>query len=135
MGTQSRRDTNIEKIKNLTQASLDKLLIPNLPPITEIFQVTKGLAEQDFLTQILFFRKSLFYFLISLMSVETFLLFLLVFLKALPMLKFSINDTTLQILVGATIAQISAMVIVIIKSVFPDSLNKIFTPSKNSTDN
>jgi len=90
-------------------------------------------ARKNLLKQIIVQRERLFVFLIILMAVETFVLFTIVIFASIPSpsIRLTVNDTTLQILVGATIAQISAMVIIIIRSVFPDSLNKIMGVDKS----
>jgi hypothetical protein len=75
-----------------------------------------------FRLQIIKFRAFLFYFLLALMLMETITLFTIIILSSLD--KLEIEPLTLQILTGATIAQISAMIIVIIQSVFSDTLNQ-----------
>lgn len=76
------------------------------------------------------YRRILFYFLLGLMSVETILLVLFVyFVPRLPESQ-RISDTGLQIIAGATIIQISAMIIVIVKSVFPKDLRSLIDISK-----
>ena len=66
----------------------------------------------------------------SLMTLETITLFAIIILTSLPSIILLVADTTLQILVGATIAQISAMMIVIIRSVYSDTLNQIVVSAK-----
>lgn len=81
--------------------------------------------KQDFLRQIYSFRNTLFRFLIILMLGETVILFGIIIFTSIPEFPFRVNPTTLQILVGATIIQISTMVVVIVKSVYPGNLNDI----------
>lgn len=83
-----------------------------------------------FRLQIIKFRGFLFYFLLALMLMETITLFTIIILASLEKLK--IAPLTLQILTGATIAQISAMIIVIIQSVFSDTLNQFVMRPLNS---
>lgn len=87
--------------------------------------VERKKSEQDFRWQIVSFRQKLFRFLLFLMALETVSLFVLIILSSLPSKILVIADTTLQILVGVTLVQISAMIIVIIKSVYSDSLNQL----------
>lgn len=93
-------------------------------------------VREDLLTQITDQRGMILNFLMKLMASETIILFTIVILASIPSpYKLKINDPTLQILVGATIAQISAMVVIVIRSVFPDSINKILgTNDAQSTD-
>lgn len=108
---------------SISKASKDKTLAQNLG-------IEKLQAEQDLRRQIIRFRRILFYFLLMLMTVETLAVFVIIVLASLPSPILAIKELTLQVLVGATIAQISAMLIVIIRSVYPDSLNKLITPDK-----
>ncbi len=112
---------NVESIFNKLEQDLRK------EKINKTRQDNK--AREELFNQTKELRKLIFEFLIILMSLETFLLYIIVIASSIPKLKelgfFYINETTLQILVGATIAQISAMVIIIVKSVFPDSSKKI----------
>jgi hypothetical protein len=87
------------------------------------------LGDQAFL-----YRGILFYFLLVLMTVETLFLFFIVFETAGPKPKLEIPNTTLQIIVGATIVQISTMVIVIIQSVFPKDMKQLIDVSKEIAD-
>ncbi len=83
----------------------------------------KSRSEQDLRRQIVDFRKLLLWYLIGFMTLETIALYTIVILTSLKIL--TIEPATLQILVGATIAEISAMLIVIVRSVYSNSLNKI----------
>lgn len=95
-------------------------------PLTDIdFTTQKRKSDQAFRRQVVLFRTVLFYYLLVLMTIETLALSAIIVLASLPSKVLVIGDTTLQVLAGATIAQVSAMLIVIIKSVFSDSLNKI----------
>ncbi len=62
------------------------------------------------------------------MTVETLALFIIIAFASFQTLE--ISATTLQILIGATIAQISAMLIVIIRSVYSDTLNQLIMSSQ-----
>jgi len=62
------------------------------------------------------------------MTIETLALFLIIGFASFQTLE--ISATTLQILVGATIAQISAMLIVLIRSVYSDTLNQLIMSSR-----
>ena len=84
--------------------------------------------------QALRYRGILFYFLLVLMGVETLFLFVIVLITAKPYRLLEIPDTTLQIIVGATIIQISAMVIAIIKSVFPKDMKQLIDVAKEFYD-
>jgi hypothetical protein len=72
--------------------------------------------------QLLSSREILLDNIINFMYGETIALFLIIILVACKVLE--INEVTLQVFVGGTILQISSMLIVIIKSVYSDSLNK-----------
>ncbi|MGB7511246.1 MAG: hypothetical protein WBP54_08175, partial [Pelodictyon phaeoclathratiforme] len=72
--------------------------------------------------QLLSSRELLLDNIINFMYGETIALFLIIILVACKVLE--INEVTLQVFVGGTIIQISSMLIVIIKSVYSDSLNK-----------
>jgi hypothetical protein len=76
-------------------------------------------------SQALRYREYLFYYLLGLMTVETLFLFGIVFVTAPPHQLIEMHQTTLQVIVGATIIQISAMVIVIVKSVFPEDMKHL----------
>lgn len=79
-----------------------------------------------FLTQINKFRKVSFLILIYLMVIETFTLFIILILSSLTNNSFlKVDNLTLNILVGATLTQVSVMMVLIIKSVFPVKLNDI----------
>lgn len=84
--------------------------------------------------QALRYREILFYFLLVLMTVETLFLFLIVCVTAKPYSILIIPDRTLQIIVGATIIQISAMMIVIIKSIYPKDLKQLIDISKELSE-
>jgi hypothetical protein len=115
---QSARATfETEKAKQPTE--LNKKLTEKL---NELFLYQKQ-TEQDFRWQIVLFRKRLLLYLLYSMTVETILLYTIIILASLPSKILMIERVTLQILVGATIAQISGMLIVVIKSVYADSLN------------
>lgn len=92
--------------------------------ITDL-KVEQQQSNQEFREQVVYFRKGMFWFLIILMTLETIALYIIIIVASLPSKVLLIEDVTLQILVGATIAQISAMMIVIIRSVYSDSLNKL----------
>lgn len=97
------------------------------------------LTNHDFRRQINDFRKKLINFLLWLMGIETFALFVIIILASISIKGvhiLEIKDLTLQILVGATIAQVSSMLIFIIHSVYSDSLNKIiFDPDPSIKNN
>ncbi len=97
-------------------------------PINEFFSRQKKTSDQRFRDQVVSFRKVLFYFLLVFMTIETLALFLIIGFASFQTLE--ITPTTLQILVGATIAQISAMLIVIIRSVYSDTLNQLIMSSQ-----
>jgi len=97
-------------------------------PINEFFSRQKKTSDQRFRDQVVSFRKVLFYFLLVFMTVETLALFIIIAFASFQ--KLEITPTTLQILVGATIAQISAMLIVIIRSVYSDTLNQLIMSSQ-----
>jgi hypothetical protein len=99
-----------------------KSLFENMP--------VREIIGKAFGKQIVIFRICLFYFLVILMTLETATLFVIIILASLPSAVLKIGDTTLQILVGATIAQVSTMLIVIIRSVYADSLNTIIMSEK-----
>lgn len=101
--------------------------------LTEIL-VAKEKSLQNLRDQIVNYRKCLFNFLLILMAFETVAMFVLVIVASLPSKILVIHDTTLQVLVGATIAQVSAMIIVIIRSVYSEGLNK-FIMSNDSNRN
>ena len=61
---------------------------------------------------------------------DTHNLYYFVSLKYAKSQTLEISATTLQILIGATIAQISAMLIVIIRSVYSDTLNQLIMSSQ-----
>lgn len=105
-------------------------------------------SNQNLRKQILSSRKCLLIFLVSLMAIESIVLFLIVIFSSLPagssvpdsntlpseiLKKLSIDPRTLQILVGATLAQISVMVIVVIRSVYSDTLNKDLMSDRHGT--
>ena len=94
----------------------------------ELIKKNKEYQAQDiaikFEIQLLDLRKTLVDNIINLMYGETITLFLILILVGCNFLE-KINHLTLQIFVGGTIIQISTMLIVIIKSVYSDSLNKI----------
>ena len=90
--------------------------------------------NNELVMQALRYRGILFYFLLVLMTVETLFLFLIVCVTAEPYPILIIPDRTLQIIVGATIIQISAMVIVIIKSVYPKDLKQLMDISKELSE-
>jgi hypothetical protein len=71
------------------------------------------------------FRWILFLSLLGLMFAETVLLVVFVYFYSHTSGSNPINNTTLQVIVGATILQISAMVIVIVKSSFPASIKDL----------
>ena len=87
-------------------------------------------SDQKFRDQIVEFRKRVFRFLLWMMALETIVLFLIVILNSLPYPILNVDKLTLQILVGATIAQISTMLFVIIRSVFSNTLNKLIMSRK-----
>ena len=110
----------------------------------EYFALKKALVQariearielnSDLVKQALRYRGILFYFLLVLMTVETLFLFLIICVTAKPYPILIIPDMTLQIIVGATIIQISAMVIVIIKSVYPKDLKQLMDISKELSE-
>jgi hypothetical protein len=118
----------LKQVSSEAQQAIQSIYIKELEAAQE--------TREALFSQVVRFRERLFSFLILLMASETFMLFAIVIIDSIGGI-FHINDTTLQILVGATIAQISTMVIIIIKSAFPDSLNKIMgaTPSSNKEEN
>ena len=95
-------------------------------PITQIYskEITQQASER-LQSQLVFFRKRLLSFILILMACETVALFTIVILTSLPTKPLDIHDTTLQIFTSATIAQISAMLIIIVRSVFSDKLNPL----------
>ena len=84
--------------------------------------------DQDWVSniqrQIMTSRRCLFWFILFLILLETVVLFVVMILAALPSKRLVIADSTLQIFTGATIAQASAMLFVIIRSVYSESLNQ-----------
>ena len=76
------------------------------------------------------YRRILFYFLLGLMAIETAFLFALVWMTSQCPPILEIEDSTLQIIVGATIIQISTMVVVIIHSVYPKDIKHLIDISK-----
>lgn len=110
-------DAYISKSKSFENKSLN-----------DIFDEQIKVTEQHFKDQILRYREGFFIYLLVLMALETITLFSIVILSSVASKKILvINDTTLQILVGATIAQISTMLIVIIKSVYSDNLLELYS--------
>ena len=99
--------------------------------ITDL-KVKQQQSNQEFRRQVVSFRKGMFWFLLILMTIETVALFVIIILASLPTKALLIEDVTLQILVGATIAQISVMMIVIIRSVYSDSLNKLIMSDRHT---
>ena len=95
------------------------------------FYIEQQLSNQEFRRQVVSYRKGTFWLLVILMTAETLALYSIIILASLPSKILLIGDTTLQILVGATIAQTSLMMIVIIKSVYSDSLNKLIMSDRN----
>ena len=89
------------------------------------FKKRRRLVEQKYRTQVVTFRIWIFTFLLVMMALETIAIFTIVIFNSLPSPLLDVDKLTLQVLVGATIAQVSAMFIVIIKSVFSDKLNEI----------
>jgi hypothetical protein len=87
-------------------------------------------SDQKFRDQIVAFRLWLIVFILAMMALETIVLFVIIILASLPCPKLKIEPLTLQVLVGATIAQVSAMLIVIIRSVYSDSLNRLVMSDK-----
>lgn len=92
------------------------------------FEEQNKLTEQNFKDQILLYRQGFFVYLLVMMALETIVLFTIVILASVATHDIlDINDTTLQVLVGATIAQVSTMLIVIIKSVYSDNLLELYS--------
>ena len=91
--------------------------------ITQIYEDERRWVS-DIREQIMVSRRYLFWFILVLMGLETVVLFVVLILVALPSKPLTITDGTLQIVTGATIAQISAMLIVIVRSVYSESLNQ-----------
>lgn len=104
---------------------LDSLFDKKINQIYTTFYFQKKYSDQKFRNQIIDFRIQVFKFLLKMMAWETFAMLLIVVLDSLPFPVLDVDKLTLQVLVGATIAQISAMLIVIVKSVFSDTLNKL----------
>ena len=107
-----------------------KVKQPDYDKTITALTVERQKSEQDFRWQIVSFRRGLLWYLLILMTFETIALFVIIILASLPSRMLIIEDVTLQVLVGATIAQISAMLIVIIRSVYSNSLNKLIMSDK-----
>lgn len=102
-----------------------------------IFSLVKDIIDQKikgtYYDQLFELRKGIFEKLTILVIIETIALFLIVtlilvlpvFIPELFCVKFPVlSDSTLQILVGATIAQISAMLFFIVQSLFSEEISK-----------
>lgn len=112
-------DDPFAEIKKRATEALDAKSDPGKnTPITQ-------LCSEKLQNQLVFFRKCLLCFILILMACETVALFAIVILTALPTKPLTIPPTTLQIFTSATIAQISAMLIIIVRSVFSDKLNPL----------
>jgi hypothetical protein len=90
----------------------------------------KSKYQKKLFSQIICFRWCAFIFMILMMSGETIALFLIVFYSSTVDQSsnsriLEINPTTLQVLTASTIIQISAMVIVMVRSVFPRKLDDL----------
>lgn len=72
-------------------------------------------------------RDKFFDLLLNMMVIESLILLFLVVINSIVFFipYFHINETLMNILVGATIAQVSAMIIYIIKSEFPEDSRNI----------
>lgn len=95
--------------------------------------------EQNFRKQLVLSRDKVLHCILTLMVVETGILFVIVILASLQFpILFSgidpaitrgkildISPTTLHILVGATVTQVSAMTLFIIRSLYSPDLNRI----------
>lgn len=116
---------NVDKLKPDVRDSVYTKSENYFDILQDILEYEKKIEDmvdkRVFNAQIWDHREQLLHFLKIMMIIETFLLFAIIVLASIPFpsLRLMINDTTLQILVGATIAQISAMIFVIVKSVFP----------------
>jgi hypothetical protein len=121
----------MEALKRKQTEGKEEFYPYNQSLLANMLSLKKREAEHNLLQQTIRFRRILFYYLLLLMTVETFMLFIIIVAVSLPSHWLVMPQITLQVLVGATIAQISAMVIVIIKSVYPDSINKIILPDNS----
>jgi hypothetical protein len=115
------KNKSIELLKTFSNTDISTLKITT--------NKEKWKIESDLLIQIILFRHEIFSFSIKMMCYETIILFFIIIMSSIKIID--IDRMTLQILVASTIAQVSAMIIIIIKSIFPDSLNKIITESKS----
>lgn len=79
----------------------------------------------ELLSQTTRYRGILFGLLMSMMALETLVLFVVLVLASLDPPVLAFREKTLEVTIGATIAQIGVMVVVIVKSVFPPNLKDI----------
>jgi hypothetical protein len=79
-----------------------------------------------FLTQIRWQRTASFVIITSLMFIETMFVFFLLFSASFEKFQLvKLDPITLRIVISATLTQVSVMMIVVIRSVFPPKLNDI----------
>lgn len=71
------------------------------------------------------YRRILFYSLITVMFAETVFVFGILWATSMLEPILCMKDSTLQVVVGATILQVSTMVVMIIKSVYPKDLKQL----------
>jgi hypothetical protein len=81
-------------------------------------------SAQEIRTQVIIIRRQFFKYLIFMLTFETVILYLIIVLICLKI--FSLSDSTLKLLIGATITQISAMLAVIINSVYSQRIMELF---------
>jgi hypothetical protein len=130
--TIERLATEAYQEKKKTEPEFAKLLA-RLEKMGNIPKDPSELTLQTFREQLVLFRIWGIGFVLWMMALETIAIFLIVVLDSLPIPMLNVDKLTLQILVGATITQVSTMFYAIIRSVFSDTLNRLICKNRDLT--